>query len=833
MQYLRQSTAVDVMLGVFIDDTTGKDTEEALTLAQADLQLSKNCGAAAQKTEATSATHIYGGNYKVPLDATDTGTLGRLDLMCKEAGALPVKANFMVITANAYDSMCSTDKLEVDIAQIGGVTQSLTDFKDFVDTGYDPATHKVQSDLIYIHGSALTETAGQLAAAFVKLFDVATPLLMASDVMVGTDGANTTVPDAAGVAATPAEVATALTNINLDHLCKTATAGADMTAEVVDNTILSRILSNGDTSVFVPSTDGLQLIRDRGDSAWTTGAGGSDRLLMVDTTIATLASQTSFTLTAGSADDNAYNNCTIIIEDVSTAAQKAVGIISDYTGATKTITLKYDPAIFTMATTDKVYILAENALKSTLANRQLNVAADGDIAGNIDGSVASVVGHTAQTGDSYAVVNHADHGNAKLVRSTTPANKLDISATGEAGLDFNNIKDATGAKTLTNITVPTCSTNTDMRGTDGANTTVPDVAGTAATLHATTDGKIDTNKTELDGLQGTDGKALVSTDAQDLSGTLDVNAKTATATALDLILEDSTFALAIKDAVWNAILTGVTFNIASSAGRRVREIGAFAIHSGTAQAGSGYSITLDVGASASDGIYNRNLIVLTDNTGSGQTRTIVDYNGTTKVCVIDRDWRVSPDATTEYQVVPDDTPLTVDHGVAQGGTSTTITIRDYASSVDDAYLCNIVTIIAGKGRGQARLVGAYNGTTKVVTICGDNWVETPDATSIYVMMPYGTTCTSCIGTSALGQINAEVVDVIKTDTKGEPAQGAPGATLSIEDKIAYTYKFLRNQVWTTETEINVYNNAADTVDHKSTISDDGTTFKRGEFESGP
>jgi hypothetical protein len=32
---------------------------------------------------------------------------------------------------------------------------------------------------------------------------------------------------------------------------------------------------------------------------------------------------------------------------------------------------------------------------------------------------------------------------------------IDVAATGEVGLDFNNIKDATGAHTLTNITVPT------------------------------------------------------------------------------------------------------------------------------------------------------------------------------------------------------------------------------------------------------------------------------------------------------------------------------------------------------------------------------------------
>ena len=81
---------------------------------------------------------------------------------------------------------------------------------------------------------------------------------------------------------------------------------------------------------------------------------------LVSTTIATLASQTSFTLTAGSADNDAYNGATIIITDVSTANQVAVGRVDDYVGSTKTVTLEVDPGIFTMATTDIVDILAES-----------------------------------------------------------------------------------------------------------------------------------------------------------------------------------------------------------------------------------------------------------------------------------------------------------------------------------------------------------------------------------------------------------------------------------------------------------------------------------------
>jgi len=45
--------------------------------------------------------------------------------------------------------------------------------------------------------------------------------------------------------------------------------------------------------------------------------------------------------------------------------------------------------------------------------------------------------------------------------------------------------------TVAHVTlVDTTTTNTDMRGTDGANTVIPDAAGTAAALHATTDGLI-------------------------------------------------------------------------------------------------------------------------------------------------------------------------------------------------------------------------------------------------------------------------------------------------------------------------------------------------------
>jgi hypothetical protein len=55
---------------------------------------------------------------------------------------------------------------------------------------------------------------------------------------------------------------------NLDHLCKTPTAGADMTLEVVDGTVLSRALAGGDTSTFAPATHSQkQIAADAADAA--------------------------------------------------------------------------------------------------------------------------------------------------------------------------------------------------------------------------------------------------------------------------------------------------------------------------------------------------------------------------------------------------------------------------------------------------------------------------------------------------------------------------------------------------------------------------------------
>lgn len=105
--WLKQSTAVTVMTGPFVDDTDGNTAETGLTIAQADVRLSKNGGNIAQKNESTSLSHDEIGIYSCLLDTTDTNTLGILSLIIHESGALHVRHDYLVIPADVYSALVS------------------------------------------------------------------------------------------------------------------------------------------------------------------------------------------------------------------------------------------------------------------------------------------------------------------------------------------------------------------------------------------------------------------------------------------------------------------------------------------------------------------------------------------------------------------------------------------------------------------------------------------------------------------------------------------------------------------------------------------------------
>jgi len=180
MQELRANTEVIVRIGSFMDKDDGITPETGITLGVADeaVLLKHNGAAVVDLTESGIIWEAIAGDdgwYNLTLSASHTDTEGLLDVNVQDASiCLPVTKSFMVLSEAAYDSKYvakDSGFMDVNVKAVGGTEQSATDLKDFVDTGYDPVTHSIEQCKV-------------------------------NDDMVGTDGANTTVPDAAGTAAT-------------------------------------------------------------------------------------------------------------------------------------------------------------------------------------------------------------------------------------------------------------------------------------------------------------------------------------------------------------------------------------------------------------------------------------------------------------------------------------------------------------------------------------------------------------------------------------------------------------------------------------------------------
>ena len=106
MQYLRQSTASqEISLGQFLDSTDGNTEENGLTIANTDIKLRKGGTTTLANKNSGGATSISNGVYHATLDATDSNTLGMLEIYVHVAGALAVKNTYMVIPSASYDAI--------------------------------------------------------------------------------------------------------------------------------------------------------------------------------------------------------------------------------------------------------------------------------------------------------------------------------------------------------------------------------------------------------------------------------------------------------------------------------------------------------------------------------------------------------------------------------------------------------------------------------------------------------------------------------------------------------------------------------------------------------
>ena len=85
-----------------------------------------------------------------------------------------------------------------------------------------------------------------------------------------------------------------------------------------------------------------------------------------------------------------------------------------------------------------------------------------------------------------------------------------------------------------------------------------------------------------------------------------------------------------------------------------------------------------------------------------------------------------------------------------------------------------------------------------------------------------------LSTLSAAQVNAEVVDALATDTYAEPSS-VPAATASLAAKIGFLMAALRNKHTTTASADAIRNDADSAAIATAALTDDGTTFTRGEY----
>lgn len=165
---LKQSTASqEFPLGPFLDSTDGVTPETALSIANTDIKLWKMGTTSLANKNSGGATHISGGIYHATLDATDTDTPGAMIAFVSVSGALPIKVEFEVVSANVYDALIGgTDLLQVDVTDWKNATAPAMTGDAFARLGA-PAGASVSADV----ASIKTDTGTTIPAALAVIDD--------------------------------------------------------------------------------------------------------------------------------------------------------------------------------------------------------------------------------------------------------------------------------------------------------------------------------------------------------------------------------------------------------------------------------------------------------------------------------------------------------------------------------------------------------------------------------------------------------------------------------------------------------------------------------------
>jgi hypothetical protein len=474
--WLRQSTASqEILLGKFVDSTDGNTAETALTIANTDIKLWVEGATTLANKTSGGATHISNGYYSAVLDATDTATLGKMEVTVDVTGALAVRREFMVVPAMVYDSLIlGSDVLQADVTQFNGTVGTFAAGRPEVNTthwgGTAVASATVRSDLINIAGAAVATGTAQLGVNVVNwgATAVASANVRANVVQI----AGQTATAAAGVTfptsiASPTNI-TAATGVTLAAVTHTGAVipTVTTTTTATNLTNLPSIPANWLTAAGIATgaitaakfaagaIDAAAIATDAIDGDALAASAGTE----IGTAVWATAART---LTAGT--------------NIALAKGTGVTGFTDLDAA-GVATAVWNAATATYGSAGSYGLLVETNLDAAVSTASAPTAAavadavwDEVLSGHLTGgSTGNALNAAGSAGDPWStslpgaysagsaghiIGNRIDAAITSRLAPTVASRTLDVTATGAAGIDWANVEGQGTTVALTNTSI--------------------------------------------------------------------------------------------------------------------------------------------------------------------------------------------------------------------------------------------------------------------------------------------------------------------------------------------------------------------------------------------
>lgn len=671
MIFLKQSTASQsILIGPFVDDTDGVTAETALTISNTDIRLSKNGGNMAAKNSG-GGTHDENGWYTITLDATDTDTVGRLQISVIETGALPVYTDVQVLEEAVYDAMIGSGAgLEVDVTKISGDATAADNLESMYDgTGYAdddaPATQAQVSAIGSGSGAGFNfpVTADNTAGAIIggitfvgsqtgTYTNTESNLITFHQISHSGNAIDIVYRVAGGATKTfigltiDAYLNSSNDELNIqlyDHV------GADWETQIVLDGINGSAITEKSLKPLEKHTGALGTSEAGNLYVRIVGSAQSSPELYVARIIGEAITATS---------SMGYESGQVWVdEDNGTSTGTVQGV--DGIFANQCLDFDDGQTIADGLGTAFIHLHPGNTITLTaplqgyvLDNVQCTLTGGGGVnytdSTRINGGF--VTGTWTRAGTGIMTFSGCN------VLNTTSARVAMLGGCGiqgtftlsEAG--FYPFVDCQAAGTTTPIIDFASLGGATLAASrwSGPLTVNNLAAGDTLSLHCVSGGDITINGTGatvvITGSTGTVTNNMAGGTFSDLS-----TSKASAVTALNDVS-----AASVADAVWDEVITNSLHNSANSAGKRLRQTsGVLAVESTVNDVSASTTVFVTNLTSAVDDFYNDSTITFLSGDLLGQSRVVLDYNGTTKAITVSEALTSAPGDTDEFQISSD------------------------------------------------------------------------------------------------------------------------------------------------------------------------------------